>query len=516
MSSGALRQLFASFDVDTGAAVAKLGQLNSKIASTKDVLGSIAGVVLGAFSLHGIASFVESMIDLGSSINDMAERLGVGTDELQRFQYAAGLSGVNAEEAGRALGFLSKNVGEAIGGNKEAVAQFAQLGLELKGSNGEVRELGDLIPEVADRFANMGSSQERTAMAMKLFGKSGASLIPLLQEGGDGLAKLNAQFDELGLGLSADFVKAADDTGDSLDTMKLAFRGLKSQIALEFFPSLTAATEKCTQWIAMSRRFARETNAVKIGMGALGVGAAAAAGKVVYSWSKVLGLFPKDGNLIGNLFKVGQVGLIVGAFALLALGIEDIVTMCQGGESVIGDFLDQFGGVGEKQKLVDSLRQSWELMKPAIADLGPLLLQSAKSFAEALPYMIAGVADLFRVVASTVEATSTWGKLAKDVVTGADTSKTWEEHEQNHAKIWGAGSAFVNAINAPARVPASAAGVYGPPAPPNVQMNGNKTIVNVNGAGDPADVAQRVSNAQQGANETMLADAAAALALGPI
>jgi hypothetical protein len=517
MSSGALRQIFALFDVDTGAAVTKLQALTKSTTDVKEVLATLAGTAFAAFSLHGIASFIESQIELGSVINDTAEKLGLGTDELQRFQFAAGLSGVNAEEAGRALGFLNKNMGEALAGNKESVQQFAELGIAIKDGKGDVRELGDMIPEVADAFAKMGSDQERTATAMKLFGKSGASLLPLLKQGSGELSKLNEEFTELGLGIDDDFIKKADEAGDKIDTMKLGFRALKTRLAAEFLPTITEASKKLSQWIVWGQKLVRETHIVKEGMYALGGVAAVAAGKTFYSWSKVLGLFPKGGSLIGNLFKMGEIGLIIGALVLLGLAIEDIVVMCQGGESVIGSFLDEMLGVEYRKELVSELTRAWQDMQPALNDLKPLVHDIGKAFAAVLPYAIALVVDLIRFIAGTTTSVIALGKALAGLIRGDSTDKIADEFMKGTDGLFGpkgilSKSTTWDLINAPAQVPASAAGVpFGPPAAPNMAVN---TTIQVNGAGDPNVVAQRVAGLQRGAADKMASDAANALARG--
>jgi hypothetical protein len=256
----ALRVLAAMFDIDTATATTKLKQLDTGLTTAKGSLTTLAAGVVGAFSLHAFKDFIEDQIELGSKINDTAEKLGVGTDELQKFQYAAGLSGVSAEGAGKALQLLNKNMGEAIGGNKEAVETFAKLKIELKDGQGNVRELGDTLPELADAFSEMGSDQERTAAAMKIFGRSGAELLPLLKKGGEELANLNREFEELGGGMQDDFIKLADEAGDEMDRLKFAMTGLKSRIAVADAPDgrrlreASSSRSSCTARSSRRRR----------------------------------------------------------------------------------------------------------------------------------------------------------------------------------------------------------------------------------------------------------------------
>ncbi len=430
------------FDVDTGGAVAKVQALTSTLATAKAAMSTLAASALGAFSVHAVASFIEEQIALGSALNDTSEKLGVSTDELQKFQMAAGLSGVGAEQAGMALGFLNKNLGEAIDGSKEQAKTFADLGINLAEVKAGTKSATDLLPGLADKFAGMGSDAERTAAAMKIFGKSGASLLPLLKSGSGELAKMSKEFEELGLGIDEDFIKKADEAGDRIDILKLGFRALKTRIAVELLPHITEGAKRISKWVATFIKLTRETHVVKEVIGAVGIAAVLTAGKVVYSWSKVLGLFPKGGSLIKNLFSMGEVGLIIAAFVLLALAIEDIVVMCQGGESIIGAFLDEMLGVEYRKELVDTLNNAWEAMAPAIEDLKPILKDLGKGFIEVIPYAIALVVDLMRAVLAGAVAIGAMGHALKQLLSGEKGSKIFDDLFSSSEKIFGKGDSW--------------------------------------------------------------------------
>ena len=457
--SQALRTLLAIFDVDTGAAEAGLKNLDKQISGTKEALLGVAQAALAAFSAHEVVAFVTDMIELGSQLNDTSEKLGVSTDELQKFQYAAKLSGIGADEASNALRFLNKNIGEAITGNADASQTFAKLGVDLKDSGGNVRELGDVIPEVADAFAKMGSDQERTAQAMKIFGRSGAQLIPLLKGGSAELLKMNEQFVKLGLGIDKEFIKKADAAGDAIDTLKFGVRALKTRIAGELLPYVKQLAEKFSGWVAKAQEVARDTNIVKEGWAAMGIAGGVAAVKVATGWAKTFGILKKGGGIFENLLSLGKFGAIGLGLAGIAGGVEDIVVMCQGGESVLGDFLDEFGEVGAKEELVDALTTAWEQMQPSLEDLLPLIPQIGVAFAQALPYAIGLVADLVKftfaaalAIVALIKAAAGLGSLKSQDAIGKDLNATAEQ-------LFGKGgilehSTTLAMANAPAKISA--------------------------------------------------------------
>lgn len=369
-----LRELLAKFSIDTGQAVGALKNIDSSLNGAASRLGGFVEGLGGSLGLDAITSFVEGQIAAGSAINDLSERLGVGTDELQQFQFAAGLVGVDAERAGTSLQFLNKNIGEALGGNAESVKSFKELDVAIKNSDGTVRELGDVIPEVADAFAKMGSDQERTEKAMKLFGKSGAALIPLLKGGSENLTAMRKEFEELGGGMSKDFIQQADATGDEIDKLKFGLVGVKSAIAGQLLPYVQKAIAFGISWEKRLIKLTRETNLTKYAAMALGALASLAAGKAAAGWAKMFGILPKgNAGFVTMLRSLGGFGAIIAVVGGLFLVLEDLFTAVNDGDSYIVELVEHYLGLNEANGLVSELKAAWQAVQAAMVPLEPLL-----------------------------------------------------------------------------------------------------------------------------------------------
>lgn len=367
---GALRQIFAAFTVETGEAVRKLTNLNSATDDAKAAFKSLAAAGMGMFTAHAVKAFIASQIEMGSQLNDTSERLGVSVEELQKFQFAAGLSGVSSEQAAAALGFLNKNMGEAIGGSKEASETLSGLGVDLEGVRDGSVSATQLLPQLADKFASLGSDAERTALAMKLFGKSGAGMLPLLKKGREELTSLAGRFDALGGGLSQKFVSAADEAGDEIDILKFGLTSLKSTIGEELLPYVTKAAKWFQGWSASAIRLTKETNIVKESLAVLGGVGTAVAVKQTLHWGRFFGLIPQ-GNLsiLGmskSLLGFGVAAAGIGAAAFLA---EDLKGALEGGDSAIKDFLESTIGIESTKEFLNQFREGWDLSKQSIEGL---------------------------------------------------------------------------------------------------------------------------------------------------
>lgn len=514
--ASALRVLAALFDVDTAKATENLRKLDTGISSAKKSLSTVAASLVGAFSIGAVKHFIGETIELGSQLNDTSEKLGVSTQALQQFQYAAGLSGVGAEQAGTALQFLNKNLGEAIGGGQEQAKTFQALGISLDDVKNGTKNAADLLPDIAKKFEETGSDAERTALAMKIFGKQGAALIPLLKQGSGELANLREEFYELGGGMQEDFIKMADKAGDELDRLKFAMTGLKSRIAVAVLPTVTDFAKHLQRIAVFAIKLTKETHIVKEGLAILGVIGAAAGLKTALAWGKVFGLFPKGNmGILQMLASLGWIGVAIAAVVGLGLVFEDLWVGINGGKSVIRDWLTEAMGVEDADALfaqlgqvVEQIKASFVNMTPALKSIGKMLLDLLMS-----PAFIASVEYLVRLLGSMVAllagAANATGKVLQRDWAGAGKAV-----DQAGDAVFGKDGFFgANAFKPYApRSPAPAAPSMNvndlPPANINAPVN---NVFNINGAGDPNAVGQRVARFQRNA----AADNAAALgALG--
>lgn len=149
----------------------------TRIAS--QIKGAFGGLGLG-LSVTGIAAFIKSGIDAADAMNDLSKKTGIGVSTLAGLDLAAKQSGTNLEAVGLAVGKLNKYMGEAAGGNKEAVATLAALGVTSKKPEEALYQLADAF----GRFEDEGTKAEMLSRAL---GKSWQEVAPLLAEGADGL-----------------------------------------------------------------------------------------------------------------------------------------------------------------------------------------------------------------------------------------------------------------------------------------------------------------------------------------
>ncbi|CAJ0696426.1 phage tail protein [Ralstonia mannitolilytica] len=211
-----------------------LGGLTDTAKSVNGVLANL-GV---AVSVAGLTAMVKSAIDTGDALDEMSQRVGVSVETLSVWKPAAEQSGVSGESFEKGLRKLSTTMLEAATGSEDAARGFSAVGVEFKSQDGTLRATDQVLLDLAERFKAMPDGAEKTALAVQLFGKSGAELIPFLNQGRDGINELAAEMQALGVQMSSETAAQAGNFNDALDKLKLATTSIGNQIIASLLPAL--------------------------------------------------------------------------------------------------------------------------------------------------------------------------------------------------------------------------------------------------------------------------------------
>lgn len=200
------------------AAAASTRAAGSEIALLTRFLGPAAVAFLALNKVQQIWAAGMKAGDLG----EQAEQIGVNTAQLQAYRFAGAQAGIETEQMDTALTKLAKSMGAAADGGKEQIELFDRLGVKLLDARGELRPVAEVLPEVARGVLAIGSSSQRTATLMELFGRSGAKMTTVLEEIAQGNDAVVAKARAAGVVLDADVIAAWDRVSDAMVKAQLA------------------------------------------------------------------------------------------------------------------------------------------------------------------------------------------------------------------------------------------------------------------------------------------------------
>ena len=213
----------------------KAGDEGSKLSANMTKVGAaMMGAGAGLLAV-GVAS-ADTATNLGREVSKLQRYTGLTAEEASKLAFAAKNSGVPVDSLATGLGKLSK----AMEANSPV---FEKMGISARDSDGKLRSMGDVLPDLAEKFKNMPNGPEKTAEALQLFGRAGMDLMPFLNKGRDGIKELSDEAKKMGLVLSQDNIDAIKHHIQSQRDLNAAFEGVKTQIGLSMIPVLDTMTD---------------------------------------------------------------------------------------------------------------------------------------------------------------------------------------------------------------------------------------------------------------------------------
>jgi hypothetical protein len=241
-----LAKLVVKLEAETSRYVAELEKANRKLNSFEKsatravdkVKSGLAGLAAGV-TVAALGAFVKQSIDATDRLLDLSQQTGITVEQLSRLGFAAKQFGSDLPTLTTGLRALSKQAAEAARGSQSAAAAFTTLGVSVTDSNGAIKSADALLIEIAGALSQYEDGIGKAAIAQQLFGRGGAELIPLLNQGAEGIAKFTAKADELGITVSTETATAVSDFNDRLDVLKAQAAQVGTKIGLAFIPTLS-------------------------------------------------------------------------------------------------------------------------------------------------------------------------------------------------------------------------------------------------------------------------------------
>lgn len=288
--------------------------------------------ITGIGSVAGVAALAVNWAKLGRSIDNSAHGIGISAGQLQTFQGAAKMVGIDTELATGSLNSLATTMQDAQWGrNQGALLMLNKLGIGLKKAKDGSWDVVGEYKAIANAIASQKSPQVQALIANNL-GLGG--MLPFLREGAAGIERYEATVKRLGYVMGDDAVQRGKEFSQSLAGLNIVIDGTKNSIGDKLIPVMKPLVDQFTNWLAVNRDliandigewakgFAVWINKVewkKIGDGIINFGKGV--GKVV-EW---LGGWENAAILVIGVMNAGLIGSVV------SLG----VTLVRGGAGVV-------------------------------------------------------------------------------------------------------------------------------------------------------------------------------------
>ena len=210
-----------------------------------------AGAGIGAAGAAITAPLIKSLhtfASVGGELEEMSARTGMAVESLSALSYAADLGGSSLDAVEVAIRRMQKSLAASgkFGGMKPE-EQFAA---------------------VAEELSKIADPTERAAAAMKVFGRSGTSMLPMIE---NGLAAAKAEAESLGLILSTKDARAAHELEKSWTRLSRGIRGISLAAASSLADTITKIANAAAKAAGAVAEWVRANKPLVMGVAAVGV-----------------------------------------------------------------------------------------------------------------------------------------------------------------------------------------------------------------------------------------------------
>lgn len=245
-------KLVGSVFVDTDAAEKSLKKTDEKAESlgkkfvkgvgtaAKWGAGVVAAAGAGAAALYGVANSAASAMDV---IDKGSAKIGISKKAYQEWSYVLGQNGVDIGKLETGMKSLVSKMGSASEGVESACGNFDALGVSIYDASGGLKDQEVILKDTLYALAEMENGTEKARMATELFGKAGVEMMPMLNNGAEGMTELTERAHELGLVVSDEAVTAGVVLGDTISDVKQSFGTVINKIGVELMPVIQSVLD---------------------------------------------------------------------------------------------------------------------------------------------------------------------------------------------------------------------------------------------------------------------------------
>lgn len=225
----------SEFREDLGRTARLLDRHANDMKASMQQVASVAktafAVVIGATSVAALRDFVTHTLDAAAALQGLSEQTGASAAALSGFAPVATISGTAMEAIGANLTKLSKGLAGVDDETAGATKALQFLGVRAKDASGNLRDPAEVMNDVALKLAEFEDGAGKTALAMEMFGKSGASMLPFLKD--------LAENQDLNIRLTTQQIEEADSASKALSRMKAETNFVAQTLVTAAIPSMS-------------------------------------------------------------------------------------------------------------------------------------------------------------------------------------------------------------------------------------------------------------------------------------
>jgi CII-binding regulator of phage lambda lysogenization HflD len=212
--------------------------INSAVATTMRALGAL-GI---GISVLGFTRLISNSLKAQDELSKLSQKTAIAVETLAGLKHVSDQTGVGFDGLQKGLKTITTQMFDAAGGSIEMQRNFKLLRLDVREVDGQLKSSEKMMLEVADRFAGMADGAEKSALAVKLFGRAGLDMIPMLNMGSEKIAMMIAEGQRLNP-VTAESARMAELFNDNMDVLSKSIGTVAIQLVVDLVPAFAKASE---------------------------------------------------------------------------------------------------------------------------------------------------------------------------------------------------------------------------------------------------------------------------------
>lgn len=214
-----------------------------KIAGGAKVAGKALVAMGSAVMVAGaaLAKLTLGSIKTTDEIGKESQKLNMSTDAYQKWALAMKMSGTDISVLTMGMKTFTSVLDGAATGQAEQILLMNRLGMSY--SDFEGLSVEETFKKAIEALQGMEEGAEKTQLAVDLFGRSGQELLPLLNDEVGSIDALFQQFEDLGLIIDNETVKAGESLDDQITLLTEKVKMLGTNIGVELMPWVSRLVE---------------------------------------------------------------------------------------------------------------------------------------------------------------------------------------------------------------------------------------------------------------------------------
>lgn len=371
MSGAEIAQLLVRIGADTSKLDKALSDAEKQMLKWSRNVGRVGAEMTKYITVPAVAAGTAVLAlaaktgQYAEEIQNLSQSTGLSTKALQELKFVADEAGLSFENITRASGMVQQKLMGVEQDSGAAADALKMLGVNVHTSDGQLRSMNDLFPELISRLQNVENVTQRNMIAAQIFGRGWRELAPILGMTSTQMDEMRRKANEFGVVMGEDALRAAAEFDDALDDLKQQVIGLGRGLASEaipilkndLLPAIRQIIPAIGEWIkrmgALFKWFADLSPAAQktaLAIAALAVG-----------FGPLLSIIGKVGAGIATLGKGGALGRLIPALA--AVGPEILAVAAAVGALYVAIRYLTRDTAAEARAAADSARQKYEHAK---------------------------------------------------------------------------------------------------------------------------------------------------------